>query len=106
MFERYLGLSGIAVAALLAAAPAMSQSTAASSISEGQIVKYLQTVNHGEITDARMALRKSKDADVKNFANQMIKDHTANDRTMAKLSRQIKAKPASSDETKSLMSEA
>jgi len=106
MFERYLGLSGIAVAALLAAAPAMSQSTGASSISEGQIVKYLQTVNHGEIADARMALRKSKDADVKNFANQMIKDHTANDRTMAKLSRQIKAKPASSDETKSLMSEA
>ena len=58
----------------------MSQSTASPSLSEGQIVKYLQTVNGGEIADARMALRRSKDADVKNFAKEMIKDHSANRR--------------------------
>ena len=84
----------------------MSQSTASPSLSEGQIVKYLQTVNGGEIADARMALRRSKDADVKNFAKEMIKDHSANEKTMAGLARRLKLKPASSEATTSLISEA
>jgi putative membrane protein len=106
MLHRDLRLCGIAFAGILIASPAMSQSTASPSLSEGQIVKYLQTVNHGEITDARMALRRSKDADVKNFAKEMIKDHSANEKTMASLARQLKLKPASSEATTSLMSEA
>ena len=106
MFERHLGLCGMAIAGILVAAPAMGQSTTAPSVSEGQIVKYLQTVNHGEITDAKMALRRSKDADIKNFAKQMIKDHSANEKTMAGLARHLKLKPASSENTTSLMSEA
>ncbi|MBV8765136.1 MAG: DUF4142 domain-containing protein, partial [Hyphomicrobiales bacterium] len=85
MIERHLRLCGIGVAGILLASPAMSQSTTAPSLSEGQIVKFLQTVNHGEITDARMALRRSKDADVKNFAKEMIKDHSTNEKTMAGL---------------------
>ncbi|MBV8183702.1 MAG: DUF4142 domain-containing protein [Hyphomicrobiales bacterium] len=106
MIERHLKLFGIGVAGILLASPAMSQSTTAPSLSEGQIVKFLQTVNHGEITDARMALRRSKDADVKNFAKEMIKDHSTNEKTMAGLARQLKLKPASSDATNSLLSEA
>ncbi|MBV9568048.1 MAG: DUF4142 domain-containing protein [Hyphomicrobiales bacterium] len=106
MFQRHLRLSGMAFAGILAAASAMSQSTAAPSISEGQILKYLQTVNHGEIADAKMALRRSKDADVKNFAKQMIKDHSANEKTMTNLARHLKVKPASGEATTSLMSEA
>jgi putative membrane protein len=106
MIERHPRLSGMAIAGILIATSALSQSTAAPSLSEGQIVKYLETVNHGEIADARMALRRSKDGDVKNFAKQMIKDHGASDKTMAGLARHLKLKPASSEPTTSLMSQA
>ena len=105
MIERHLRLCGIAFAGTLMATPAMSQAPAPA-VSEGQIVKYIETVNHGEIADAKMALRRSKDADIKNFAKEMIKDHGASDKKMTELARHLKLKPASSEETTSLMSEA
>ena len=106
MTERHFSLATIAISTILVASPALSQSTASPSLSEGQIIKYLQKVNQGEITDARMALRRSKDADVKNFAKEMIKDHSANEKTMDALARHLKAKPATSEATTSLMQEA
>ncbi len=49
---------------------------AVSQLSNGQAADVVQTINTGEINEAQLALTKASDASVKQFANQMITDHT------------------------------
>lgn len=46
------------------------------SLSDGQILATLSAASTGEIAAAKLALKQSKNAKVKEFANLMIKDHT------------------------------
>jgi putative membrane protein len=104
VFIAVLAGTALAGTALVGTAnPALAQSP---QITDGQILNYVQTVNKGEIADAKMALKRTKSGDVKSFAQAMIADHSNSEKTISQLARKNKIKPASSDFTKSLKKEA
>ena len=48
-------------------------------MSDAQILSVLHTANMGEISQGQIALQKAQRADVKNFAQRMVSEHTDND---------------------------
>lgn len=48
-------------------------------LNDAQIVSILHTANMGEISQGQIALQKGQRAEVKNFAQRMITEHTQND---------------------------
>ena len=48
-------------------------------ISDAQILTVLHTANMGEISQGQIALQKAQRADVRNFAQRMVTEHTDND---------------------------
>lgn len=71
-----------------------------------QIVQIVQTANQIDIDHARIALNKSKDPHVKEFANQMISDHTSLEKSVADLARKLKVTPQDSATSKQLKQQA
>jgi putative membrane protein len=63
------------------------------------------TVNNGEINEAKLAKSRTKNKEVKNFAQQMITDHTAANKKTAALASKMKIKPEESAESKQLKEE-
>lgn len=61
------------------ATAAGSMSTNAAPASDGQILAIASAANKGEIEEAQLAKKQSKNAKVKSFASMMVKDHTAAD---------------------------
>jgi putative membrane protein len=59
--------------------------TSSPALKDGEIVAVVQTADHGEIDQAREALRKGKNGRVKQFAQHMITDHTAAETKLASL---------------------
>ena len=57
-----------------------------------QIVGIVQTANRIDISQARLALRKSTNPQVKEFANQMISDHTALEKSVSDLANKLGVK--------------
>jgi len=55
------------------------------SLSDGQIVAVIQTADQGEIAQAHEAIRKGKNARVKQFAQHMVTDHSAAESKLATL---------------------
>jgi putative membrane protein len=51
-------------------------STPDTTLSDGQIAAVVETANKGEIDQAKTALKKSKNARVRQFAQHMVTDHT------------------------------
>lgn len=74
--------------------------------SDPQIVQIVQTANKIDIDQAKLALRKSSNAQVKEFANQMISDHTSLEKSVADLAKKLNVKPAESDTSKQLQQQA
>lgn len=74
--------------------------------SDAQIVQIVQTANKIDIDQAKLALRKSSNAQVKEFANQMISDHTSLEKSVADLAKKLNVKPAESDTSKQLQQQA
>lgn len=79
-------------AAATAASPAMDAGTAAMGsgaaappASDAQIAAIAGAANQGDILKSRLAKKRSKNAKVKEFANLMIKDHSALDAQAKKL---------------------
>lgn len=46
-------------------------------LSDGQILKVLSTVDEGEIAQAQVALKKTNDQRIRDFATHMVDEHTA-----------------------------
>jgi putative membrane protein len=71
-------------------------------VSDAQIAQIVVTANSIDIDNGKIALKQSKTPSVDEFANLMIKDHTAvNDKAKALVTR-LGVKPAPSDTSKSL----
>lgn len=95
---------------ITAAAVAMVFGTAsqvrAQAPSDAQIVQIVQTANKIDMDQAKLALRKSKNPQVKEFANQMISDHTSLEKSVADLAKKLNVTPAESDTSKQLKQQA
>ena len=71
-----------------------------------QIAGIVQTANRIDIEQARLALRKSSNAQVKEFANQMISDHTSLEKSVNDLAKKLGVTPAPSETSKQLQQQA
>lgn len=71
-----------------------------------QIVGIVQTANRIDIDQAKLALRKSTNPQVKEFANQMISDHTNLKKSVSDLASKLGAKEEPSDTSKQLKQQA
>jgi len=71
-----------------------------------QIVGIVQTANQIDIEQARLALRKSTNPQVKEFANQMISDHTNLQKSVSDLANKLGVKEEPSDTAKQLKQQA
>jgi putative membrane protein len=74
--------------------------------SDPQIVGIVQTANQIDITLAKLALTKTKNPQVKEFANQMISDHTNLDKSVGDLAKKLGVTPEQSDTSKQLEQQA
>jgi putative membrane protein len=71
-----------------------------------QIAQVVQTANRIDIDQAKLALQKSKNPQVKEFANQMISDHTSLEKSVNDLAKKLNVTPQDSDISKSLNQQA
>jgi putative membrane protein len=84
---------------------ATSSSGATSSSSgptDGQIEKIVHTANDGEIKQGKLAKKKSDNADIKSFANMMIKQHEDVNKQIKKVAKAEKIKPQDSPTAETL----
>jgi putative membrane protein len=71
-----------------------------------QIVGIVQTANRIDIDQARLVLKKSTNPQVKEFANQMISDHTSLEKSVSDLANKLGAKEETSDTARQLKQQA
>lgn len=95
-------LSSTLLFAFTVAAPKLQ----AQAPSDAQIAEIVQTANQIDIRQAKLALQKSKDAQVKEFASQMISDHTSLQKSVADLAKNLNVTPEASDTSKQLNAQA
>ena len=93
----------LALALLLSSGYALADKPA---VSDAQIAQIVVTANSIDIENGKIALQNSKTASVDEFANLMIKDHTAVNNNATALVTRLKVTPAASDTSKSLQSSA
>lgn len=74
--------------------------------SDPQIVGIVQAANQIDINMAKLALTKTKNPQVKEFANQMISDHTALEKSVSDLAKKLGATPEQSETSKQLKQQA
>lgn len=78
----------LAAPLLVAAALPMHAATAATASSDADFMKKAAQSGQMEIEASKLAVTKASDATVKNFAAQMVKDHTAVDGELKRLASQ------------------
>jgi putative membrane protein len=94
----------VVLAASFASNGALADTASAPAINDAQIAQIVVTANTIDIGNGKIALGKSRNASVEEFAKLMIKDHTAvNDNAVALVTR-LGVVPADSDTNKALMS--
>jgi putative membrane protein len=71
-----------------------------------QIVGIVQAANQIDIAQAKLALRKTSNPQVKEFANQMISDHTNLAKSVSDLAKKLGVTPAQSATSKQLKQQA
>jgi putative membrane protein len=99
---RYSSILGIA--AVLSFVPAWV--SAADKLTDPEIAHITYTAGDLDIKSAQQALEKSKDENVRAFANDMVKDHTAvNDKALA-LVKKLNITPEDNDTSKGLVKNA
>jgi putative membrane protein len=96
----------ITTAALAAFTTVQAQTTpAAAPPNDAQIAQIVLTADTVDVDYGKLAVKKTKNAEVKAFAETMIRDHTAvNDKATA-LAKKINLTPEASDTSKSLKSD-
>ena len=95
-----------AFAAVITFAVAFQPSAQAQAPNDPQIVGIVGTANNIDIDYAKLALSKSKNKEVRDFARQMSTDHLALQKSVTDLAAKLKVTPAGSDTSKSLKSQA
>jgi len=85
--------------------PSISNAQSAAGPTDPQIVGIVVAANQIDIDYAKLALSKSKNKQVRDFAQQMVTDHTALQKAVSDLGAKLKVKPADSDTSKSLKSQ-
>ena len=71
-----------------------------------QIAGIVQAANQIDIDQAKLALKKTKNPQVQEFANQMISDHTALQKSVNDLAKKLGVTPEESDTSKQLKQQA
>ena len=99
MITKRIRLLPFAVLASLGATVALAQKSA---VSDAQIAQIVVTANTIDIENGQIALKQSKTPSVDEFANLMIKDHTAVNNNATALVKKLGVTPAPSDTSKSL----
>jgi putative membrane protein len=93
-------------AVALLAALGTSYAQQKSAMSDAQIAQIVVTANSIDIENGKIALNQSKTASIDEFANLMIKDHTAVNKNATALVTRLGVKPEPSETSKSLQSSA
>src|SRR5690348_14171760 len=94
------------VALSVAAITQLPAAAQASAPSDPQIVGIVLTANQIDIDHAKLALQHSKNKQVRDFAQQMVDDHTSLQNSVKDLGSKLQVTPADSDTQKSLQSQA
>jgi putative membrane protein len=104
MKVRHQALLGLVCSAFigLSAHAAEPQPAAAAGPTDPQIAAIVVTANTVDIEAGKMAKGKTKNAEVKKFAEQMVTDHTAVNKSAVDLVTKLKVKPEENDTSKSL----
>jgi putative membrane protein len=84
------------------AAPAPEPTPAAPALSDPQIAAIVVAANQVDIDAGQLALKKTKNPEVKKFAERMVTDHTAVNKAAVDLVTKLKVTPEESDASKSL----
>lgn len=103
-----LGITRVFAFATIAACAATLQPFAqaqGAAPTDPQIVGIVVAANNIDIDYGKLALKKSRNKEVKGFAQQMITDHTALQKAVSDLGAKLKVTPADSDTSKSLKSQ-
>lgn len=79
---------------------------AAPSMNDPQIATVALTAHQIDIDRGKVALKKTKNDEVRQFADQMVHDHEAGKQEALDLARKLGVKPQESDTTKSLKADA
>ena len=96
----------ITTAALAAFTTVQAQTEpAAAAPNDGQIAQIVLTADTVDVDYGKLAVKKTKNAEVKAFADTMIRDHTAVNDKAAALAKKINLTPEASDTSKTLKSD-
>src|SRR5213080_2534028 len=104
MNSRVKTLITFATATLLFAT--LSPLAQAQAPTDPQIVGIVVAANQIDIDHAKIALAKSKNKEVREFAQQMVTDHTAVQKSVFDLGAKLKVTPTDSDTSKGLKDQA
>ncbi|HZU33250.1 MAG TPA: DUF4142 domain-containing protein [Candidatus Angelobacter sp.] len=98
----------VGIAALLCAfgASALAQSGGGAKPTDPQIVGIVSAADQIDIDSSKLALKKTKNDQVKQFAQQMIDDHTNLQKSVNDLGKKLNVTPAPSDTSKALKTQA
>ena len=96
--------SGSAVAEGSGSAAATTPPPAAGGLTDPQIAAIVVAANQVDVDAGNLAVKKTKNADVKKFAEQMVTDHTAVNKAAGDLVAKLKVTPEETDASKGLVS--
>jgi putative membrane protein len=102
-FSRLCFAAALTSAFLLSAADMKAYAQAPT---DPQIVGIVQTANQIDINQAKLALKKTSNPQVKEFANQMISDHTNLEKSVNDLAKKLGVAPEDSATSKQLKQQA
>lgn len=105
MFIRTFIRIGTAIAAICLFASSGFAQTAAKP-TDPQIAHIAYTAGQIDIQAAQLALKKSKNKDVRAFASDMVRDHTAVNKKALALVKKLKVKPEDNDTSRQLSKQA
>jgi putative membrane protein len=86
--------------------PATTAATPAETLTDDQIVKIAETINTGEVEQAKLAQKTSKNGKVKKYAQHMIQEHNKASKKTATVAKKAQIKPADSPTAQNLSDKA
>ena len=100
--RKFLAAGTVAVLSLFGTAAWAQQSEGGAKPSDPQIVGVVSAANQIDINTSKLALKKTKNDQVKQFAQQMVDDHTKLQQSVDDLAKKLNVKPDPSATSKSL----
>jgi putative membrane protein len=104
--KRYLTAGTACLFSFAFAASMLAQNGGGAGPSDPQIVGVVTVADQIDIDTAKLALKKTKNDEVRQFAQQMIDDHTALQKAVNDLGRKLNVSPEESDTTRALKTQA